>query len=153
MQNMTRIIILYILPVIFFLIFHNITGCAGKIEEKPVNPESGKVNPPQPNKSMPPGTARIEAQLIDLSKKENQIECIVKVEKVLQYGGSVKPIGRGTHLTLIILKEQDDLINILDRGTLKQKYEFTVEQEEVVNISSRQVKWRALGIHDLKPDK
>ena len=153
MKHMKVIIFFRILPFILVLLFVNISGCAGQIEEKQENSGSGKVGPPPPSKSLPPGIARIEAQLIELNKNEDYIECIIKVEKVLQYGRSVKPIGSGTQLTLFVSNEYNDLLNILTEGTLKQKYEFTVEQEEVAGISSRQVKWKTIDIRDLQVDE
>jgi len=152
MQHLKKIIFLYILPVILVLLFFNFTGCVGQKKEKQVNSESGKMGPPPPSKSLPPGTARIEAQLIELNKNEDHIKCMIIVEKVLQYGRSVKPIGTGTQLILFVSSEQNDILNFLDEGTLKQKYEFIVEQEEVAGISSRQVKWKIIDIRDVQVD-
>jgi hypothetical protein len=152
MQHIKKFIFSFILPVILLLLFCSNTGCASQIEERQVNSNSGKVSPPPPSKSLPPGTARIKGQLIKMNKQENHIDCLVKVERVLQYGSSVKPIGSGTQLILAISGEQIDLINILAEGTLKKKYEFIIEQEEVISNSSRQLQWKALGIFDIQSD-
>ena len=84
---------------------------------------------------------------------DNYFDCVVKVEKVLRYGSSTKPIGKGTELKLYFTFEQKNLIDLIDEGTSTQHYEFTVEQETMVNEPSNQLKYRVLNINNVGSDK
>ncbi len=132
--------ILYI-PVFYFL------GCAGPAEEKQEVSDTETIKMPTPPKNkLAPGTAKIEARVIEMIKEINHYTCIIKVEKVLGYGMATKPIGRGSEIFLQISNDQEDLIKLLSDGTMTQKYEFTVQQEEMVDMPSNQLRWKALII-------
>jgi hypothetical protein len=132
----------------------NCVGCAGRVDEKNAIQETEvSKSPPPPNENLAPGTANIEASVINFSGQNNHIECIVKIEKVLNYGMSTKPIGKGTELKLHISSDQPDLIKILSGETLEQKYEFTVEQIEMINMPSSQFVYKALRIRKIQSDQ
>ena len=59
---------------------------------------------------------------------------------------ATRPIGKGSEISLQISNDEEDLINLLSEGTMEQKYEFTVQQEEMVNIPSNQLRWKALKV-------
>jgi hypothetical protein len=133
---------LFNITLIIFIIF---VGCAGQVEEKQENSENEVIKPPPPPANqLAPGTAKVEAQIINFTELDNHFECIIKVEKVLRYGRTTKPIGKGTELILHISKAQSDLIKLLSNGTSEQKYEFIVEQAEVVIMPSGQSMWKAI---------
>jgi hypothetical protein len=128
---------------IFILMF----GCAGQVEEKQESTEKKAVKPPPPtNSRLAPGTAIVEARLLSFNEEEDHFVCQIKIEKALRYGSSTKPLGRGTELKLYISTAQTDLIKTLSEGTLEQKYEFTVIQEQVVNMSSGKSIWKVLKV-------
>ena len=132
--------ILYV-PIVFYI------GCAGTSEEKQEVPETKPINMPiPPQNNLAPGTAKIEAQIIKMENENNHILCIFRVNKVLGYGMSTKPIGKGMEISLNILNDQEDLIKLLSEGTMEQKYELTVEQEQLVD---NQLKWRAVRVEKI----
>ncbi len=133
--------ILY-LPIVFCV------GCAGPAEEKQEISEIETIKrPTPPQNKLAPGTAKIEARMIGMNKENNHYSCIIKVEKVLGYGMATRPIGKGSKITLQISNDEEDLIKLLSGGTMEQKYEFTVQQEEMVDMPSNQLRWRALKVH------
>jgi hypothetical protein len=132
--------ILYVFLVLYL-------GCAGTSEEKQEVQETNPTNMPKlPQNKLAPGTAKIVAHMIKIEKEDNLHTCIFKVDKVLGYGMSTKPIGRGTEISLAILNDREDLINLLSDGTLEQKYELTVEQELMVD---NQLKWKSVRIEKI----
>lgn len=141
----TKMEILYI---VLFLTSMFFMACAAQVEEKQEKSESESQvpSPPPPNQSLDPGTARIEATLLNFSEMDHYYECNVKVEKVLNYGRSTKPIARGNELKLQVSKDQGNFVNIFSEGTLQQKFEFTVVQEEIINLSSKHIIWKAVHI-------
>ncbi len=123
-------------------------GCAGPAEEKQEISETETIKmPTPPQNKLAPGTAKIEARMIEMNKGKNHYTCIIKVEKVLGYGMTTRPIGKGSEISLQISNDEEDLINLLSEGTMEQKYEFTVQQEEMVNMPSNQLRWKALKVH------
>jgi hypothetical protein len=123
-------------------------GCAGPAEEKQEISETETIKmPTPPQNKLAPGTAKIEARMIEMNKEKNHYTCIIKVEKVLGYGMATRPIGKGSEISLQISNDEEDLINLLSEGTMEQKYEFTVQQEEMVDMPSNQLKWKALKVH------
>ena len=125
-------------------------GCAGQVEEKQEDPAPEMVKPPPPPKSLAPGRAIIHAQLLNIANMETHFNCIVKVEKVIGYGMSTKPIGNKTDLSLYISTKQTDIINFLEKGTSSEKYEFTLEQEALMDVSSSQSRWRVLKVTEVR---
>ena len=135
--------ILY-LPIVFYV------GCAGPAEEKQEITERETVKmPPVRQNTLSPGTAKIEAHIIKMAKENNYHNCIIIVEKVLGYGMSTKPIGKGTEISLQISNNDKDLINLLSEGTREEKYEFTVEQEQMVD---NQLRCRAVKVKKIHSD-
>lgn len=133
--------ILYV-PIIFCV------GCAGPAEEKQEISETETIKmPTPPQNKLAPGTAKIEARMIEMNKGKNHYTCIIKVEKVLGYGMTTRPIGKGSEISLQISNDEQDLINLLSGGTMEQKYEFTVQQEEMVDMPSDQLRWKAIKVH------
>jgi len=135
-------------PVVFYV------GCAGPAEEKQEISKTETIKMPRPPQNkLAPGTAKIEARMIEMNKGKNHYTCIIKVEKVLGYGMATKPIGRGSEISLQISIDQESLIKLLSDGTMKQKYEFTVQQEEMVDMPSDQLRWKALNINKAPIDE
>lgn len=129
-----------------FIVF--CVGCAGPAEEKQEISETETIKMPiPPQNKLAPGTAKIEARMIEMNKGKNHYTCIIKVEKVLGYGMATRPIGKGSEISLQISNDEEDLIKLLSDGTMEQKYEFIVQQEEMVNMPSNQLKWKALKVH------
>ncbi len=134
----------------FYILYMSVVfcvGCAGPAEEKQEISETETIKmPTPPQNKLAPGTAKIEARMIEMNKKKNHYTCIIKVEKVLGYGMTTRPIGKGSEISLQISNDEEDLINLLSEGTMEQKYEFTVQQEEMVNMPSSQLRWKALKV-------
>ena len=141
------------LLLVIFVTFVITVGCAGQVEEKQEDTETEVIKPPPPPKSLAPGTAIVEARLMNFNKIDDHFECMIVVDKVLRYGSSTKPIGKGTELNLHISKVQSDVIKLLSEGTLEQNYEFIVEQQEVVNIPSGTSMWKALKVSKGQSDQ
>ncbi len=132
---------------ILYMSFVFCVGCAGPAEEKQEISETETIKmPTPPQNKLAPGTAKIEARMIEMNKGKNHYTCIIKVEKVLGYGMTTRPIGKGSEISLQISNDEEDLINLLSEGTMEQKYEFTVQQEEMVNMPSSQLRWKALKV-------
>jgi len=127
------------------------TGCAGQVEEKQEQSdiEVNNVPPPPPESKLAPGTAKIEARMMELNEVNNQFNCIIKVNKVLGYGMATKPIGKGTEISLQISNDEIDLLKLLSDGTGEEKYEFTVEQEQMVD---NQLRYRAVKVKKIHSD-
>jgi hypothetical protein len=130
---------------LFFVILVITIGCAGQVEEKQMDSKSETNQPPPPPKSLAPGTAIIEAQVVSVTETDSDIQCKVKVHKVLRYGSSTKPIANKSELNLHISKSQTDLIKLVSEGTLNENYEFTVEQVQLLNMPSGQSQWNVLN--------
>jgi hypothetical protein len=126
-------------------------GCAGQVEEKQQQPDTevNKMPPPAVEPKLPPGRAKIEARMIELNEVKNHFNCIIKVNKVLGYGMATKPIGKGTEISLQISNDEKDLIKLLSEGTREEKYEFTVEQEQMVD---NQLRYRAVKVKKIHSD-
>jgi hypothetical protein len=123
-------------------------GCAGSGEEKQETTETESIKMPSPRAKLAPGTAKVEAKILDMKKENNYYICIIKVEKVLSYGMSTRPIGKGSEISLHILSNEEDFINMLSEGTLGQKYEFSLEQELKLNMSDNQMGWKAIKVKE-----
>ncbi len=136
------------MPVVFCV------GCAGPAEEKQEVSDTEMIKiPTPPQNKLAPGTAKIEARMIKMNKGKNHYTCIIKVEKVLGYGMATRPIGKGSEISLQISYDQEDLIILLSDGTMEQKYEFTVQQEEILGMPSNQLRWKALNINKAPIDE
>jgi len=132
-----------------FLTFY--LGCAGTSEEKQEIPETKPVNMPvPPQNKLDPGSAKIEAHLKKMEEDTNHHNFIFIVDKVLGYGMSTKPIGKGSEISLQISHDEEDLIQTLSEGTMEQKYELTVEQEQMVD---NQLKWRAIKVKKIHSEQ
>jgi len=139
--NSFRIYIFFVF--IAFLTIH----CTGTAEKKQENNEATnrERSIPSPTK-LAPGTIKIEASVITMIKKNNHYDCIIKVEKVLGYGMATKPLPNGSEINLNLANSGEEFIKLLEEGTMKQKYELTIEQEQ---MADNQVQWRALQIKKL----
>ena len=125
-----------------FAVFY--LGCIGSAGEKKEVSETEQMEMPiPPQNKLAPGTAKIEVHLMTMEKDNSHYNCILKVDKVLGYGMSTKPIGKGTEISLQISNDEEDFIKLLSEGTMEQKYELTVEQEQMVD---NQLRWRAIKI-------
>lgn len=130
------------------IIYH--AGCAGQVDDKMEISDSKVTEKPlPPTNKLAPGTVKIEARMIDSSQEAEHFDCILQVEKVLAYGRGVKPIGKGKEIFLQISREENDIVNLLSEGLMDQKYEFIVEQEEVVSMSDNQMRWRVLEVRKI----
>ena len=138
---------------LFFVILVIITGCAGQVEEKQMDSAEEASPPPPPPKSLAPGTAKIEAQIVSVTETDSDILCKVMVNKVLRYGSSTKPIAKGSELDLHISMSQTDYINLISEGTLNENYEFIVEQVQLLNMPSAQSQWKVLNVQRGQPEK
>jgi hypothetical protein len=143
LPNWSWFYILYVFIVFF-------AGCAGPAEEKQeiTETETVKMPPPRQNK-LAPGTVKVEARMIKMNKENSHYNCIIKLEKVLGYGMSTKPIGKGTEIYLQISNNENDLINLLLEGTSEEKYEFTVVQEQMVD---NQLRYRVVKVKKILSD-
>ena len=154
MSNRTKIHYLRILFIFLSVSFITHLGCAGQVEDKQEIPESKMPDKPlPPMNELPPGTAKLEAYMIDSNVEAEHFDCIIKVEKVLSYGRGAKPIGKGKEVLLQIPKDKTEVINLLSEGTLDQKFEFVVEQEQIVNMPATELRWRILEVRKIELDQ
>lgn len=132
-----------------FLTFY--LGCAGTSEDNQEVGETKPVNMPIPTQNkLAPGTAKIEAHIEKMAEDNNYYNYILIVDKVLGYGMSTKPIGKGSEISLHISHDEEDLIKSLSEGTMEQKYELTVEQVQMVD---NQLKWRAIEVKKINSEQ
>jgi hypothetical protein len=148
MQNIIRIAYVgKILPIIVLVIFFFI-GCAGQVKENEEIPDSKIQNtPPPPTKKLAPGTAKIEAKIVELNEEKNFYRCVIKVERVLGYGMATKPIGKGTEIPLQFSKDESKTVKAFSEGTLDQLFELIVLQEEMVGLASKELRWSIIKIN------
>jgi len=126
-------------------------GCGGVVKEKDDDQERDTIKIPiTPTNKLSPGKAQIEAYCLAIEKDDNYYKCIFKVEKVLGYGMSTKPIGKGSEIFLNLTQDEVDVINLLSEGAMEQKYVLTVEQEQLVD---NQMKWRAVQVSEINHEK
>ena len=131
-------LVIFLGLVVFFI------GCTGHAKEKDEVQGTDPIKMPiPPENKLSPGMAQIEAHLLKMEKVNGYYKSVIKVEKVLAYGMSTKPIGKDSEIVLKIAQDEVDLINLFGEGTIEQKYVLTVEQEQLVD---NQVMWRAVKV-------
>ena len=139
--------ILLIKVVLFFTaVLLILNGCAGSSENGKKTEDLSPVSkplPPDPQKKLAPGTARIEAILLGTNEQDNNTSCVLRVEKVLGYGMATRPVGVGTELTVDMTGFKSKTFS---EDKKDQKYILIIQQQENLSLSSAKSTWRALKI-------
>jgi len=138
---------LWIFILFVIIVFFNFS-CAGPAEEKQEKNETTKIKMPLPSQTkLAPGTLKVKSSVIKMIKKNNHYNCIIRVEKILGYGMAAKPVAKGSEINLNLTNSGEDLIKLLSEGTMDQKYELIIEQEQMVD---NQLEWRALQVKKIQ---
>jgi hypothetical protein len=133
--------------ILFLFIVVSTSGCTGSAEKKQEIIDTATINmPAQTQTKLAPGTTKIEGSVIKMIKSNNHYNCIIRVEKVLGYGMSAKPLPKGREISVYLLTTEENLIKLLSEGTMEQKYELTVEQEQMVD---NKLEWRVLKVNKI----
>jgi hypothetical protein len=130
--------------VFLFLIFPGCSSSGSKSEQEAV--EESAAAPPPPVNKLAPGTAKIEAMIVDMNEVEKKYVCKVEVKGVLGYGMSTKPIGQSSILTVSLSKNAEKIVEIVETGSSNQVYIMTIQQQEQMGMSTNDIQWRALQV-------
>ena len=132
------------IAIFFTAILIIFNGCAGSSENHQKTEDLNQVNkplPPDPQKKLAPGTARIEAILLGTHEQDNSTSFVLRVEKVLGYGMATRPVGVGTELTVDMAGFKSETFS---EDKNDQKYILIIQQQENLSLSSARSTWRAL---------